>query len=122
MATILLAEDDLFLRDIYTEVLSNEGFIVSVAIDGEEVLQKLKQGSWDLVLMDVVMPKMSGIEVLKKIANEPPQKYAHHIVLMTNSDDIKSFDEVRDITDGYILKSSFTPGELVEKIKQYLKN
>ena len=122
MAKILLAEDDLFLRDIYTEVLGNEKFDVTVAVDGEEALKDILQGNWDLVLLDVVMPKLTGIQVLEHVKSQakPNHTYAKHIIFMTNTDELKDAEGVKDMTDGYILKSSFTPDQLVEKIKQYL--
>ena len=55
MAKILLAEDDLFIRDIYSEVLKDEKYDLRIAVDGEDTLQKLKQGGWDIVLLDVMM-------------------------------------------------------------------
>ncbi len=121
MKKILLVEDDLFLRDIYTEVLTDEKFIVEKAVDGEEALQKIKQGNWDMVLMDIVMPKVNGIEVLRQI-NGNSRKYARHIVMMTNSDVVDGLEEVKGMIDGCLLKTSFTPGEFVNKIKQYFKN
>ena len=120
MAKILLAEDDLFLRDIYNEILQGEGFTVTTVIDGAQTLEELNKGGWDLVLLDVFMPKMSGIDVLKKIKSAGPQKYAKHIVFMTNTDDTKQFAEVKDMVDGYLLKSSFNPDQLVDKIKGFL--
>jgi CheY-like chemotaxis protein len=122
MAKILLAEDDLFLRDVYTETFRDEGFDITTAVDGEEALQKLKEGNWDLVLLDVVMPKKSGIEVLKEIKVIPDKTYAKHIVFMTNSDEKKDLEEVLDMTDGFLLKTSYTPAELVEKVKEYLES
>src|SRR6266702_2398421 len=114
MAKILLAEDDLFLRDIYTEILTGEGFDLSVAVDGDEALKKLLKGQWDLVLLDVVMPKMTGIEILEYIKSKKADKrYAKHILLMTNSDEIRGIKEVKDLLDEILLKSSFTPGELI---------
>jgi CheY-like chemotaxis protein len=121
MAKILLAEDDLFLRDIYKEVLSDEGFNVTQAIDGQQALKLLKDGSWDLVLLDVVMPKMTGIEVLKHFTKSQVKSLTKHIVFMSNSDEEKELKDVLDMTDGFILKSSYAPDQLVTKIKQYLK-
>src|SRR6266568_6067600 len=121
MAKILLAEDDLFLRDIYAEVLKEERFSFELAVDGEEALQKIMLGGWDLVLLDIVMPKMTGIEVLKKLNNKNPHSLVKYIVFMTNSEETKELDEVSGLFDGYILKSSLTPGQLLEKVKQYLK-
>lgn len=121
MAKILLAEDDLFLRDIYTEVLIGESFDVVQAIDGEQASEKLKMGGWDLVLLDVFMPKMTGIEVLNHFEKTQLPTLARHIVFMTNNDEGRELQEAIEKTDGYILKSSFTPDQLVEKIKQYLE-
>ncbi len=121
MTKILLAEDDLFLRDIYAEVLKEDGFSFELAVDGEEALQKIMLGGWDLVLLDIIMPKMSGIEVLKQLKDKNPLSFAKHIVFMTNSEETKELEEVSGMYDGYILKSAFTPGQLLEKVKQYLK-
>jgi len=120
MAKILLAEDDLFLRDIYTEVLAAEKFEVTSAVDGEQASEKLKIGGWDLVLLDVYMPKMSGIEVLNHFNKAQLQSLAKHIVFMTNNDEGKELNDALDKTEGYILKSSFTPDQLIAKIRQYL--
>lgn len=124
MIKVLLAEDDLFLRDIYKEVLENEDFDLTLAEDGEEALKELQKGSWDIVLLDVNMPKMTGIQVLEHIKTQgkSTKTYARHIVFMTNTDDMNDAKGVKDMTDGFILKSSFTPDQLVAKIKQYLKN
>jgi len=120
MAKILLAEDDLFLRDIYLEILADEGFDVTAAVDGSEALSKILEGGWDLVLLDVVMPKVTGIEVLQKIKDQSPKSLAKHIVLMTNSEEAKDVAEVVDMTDGFMLKSEFTPDKFVVEVKKYL--
>lgn len=119
MMKILLAEDDLFLRDIYLEILKNENYEVTIAKDGNEALEKFKLGGWNLVLLDVIMPQMSGIDVLKNI--EAPNSLTQHILFMTNIDEAKSLSQVIDITDGYILKSSVSPDQFLEKIKEVLK-
>ena len=57
---ILVAEDDQFLRELYSDVLKGEGYNIEVAMDGEEAFQKMSKGGWDLVLLDIIMPNMSG--------------------------------------------------------------
>jgi CheY-like chemotaxis protein len=121
MAKILLAEDDLFLRDIYLEILKDEGYSVTPAVDGEQALMELKKGGWDLVLLDVVMPKMSGADVLRNMEKTKVSALAKHIVFMTNTDETKNIADVKDMTDGYLLKSSFDPEQLIKKIKEFLK-
>ena len=119
-AKVLLVEDDMFLRDIYSETLSGGGFDVSTAADGNEALAKIKQGGWDMVLLDVVLPGMSGIQIMDevKMLLKKPSK---HILFLTNSDDNAALDKVLGFTDGYLLKSSFTPAQLIEKVKTYVE-
>src|SRR6185436_8567399 len=71
---ILLADDDLYIRDIYLEILKSDGFDVDTAINGEEALEKLHQGGYDLVILDVMMPKLDGIGVLDGLQKNPPLK------------------------------------------------
>lgn len=119
-AKVLLVEDDMFLRDIYSETLAGGGFDVSTAADGNEALAKIKQGGWDMVLLDVVLPGMSGIQIMDevKMLLKKPSK---HILFLTNSDDNAALDKVLGFTDGYLLKSSFTPAQLIEKVKTYVE-
>jgi CheY-like chemotaxis protein len=119
MAKILLAEDDTFLRDVYHEALKGDGFEVFLAVDGEEAFQKIKEGGWDVVLLDIVMPKMTGIDVLKKLGSDP-KAFAKHIVLLTNTEETKELDEVSGMFDGLVMKSAITPGQLLDKVKAYL--
>jgi CheY-like chemotaxis protein len=119
-AKILLVEDDMFLRDIYSETLSGGGFDVATAADGNEALNKIKQGGWDVILLDVVLPGLSGIQIMDQVKTFL-EKPAKHILFLTNSDDTKELEAVLGFTDGYLLKSAYTPAELIEKVKTYLK-
>lgn len=121
MAKILLAEDDLFLRDIYVETLRGEGYELAIAVDGQEAFDQISLGGWDLVLLDVVMPKMNGADVLKKLRDKEPKSLSRHIVFMTNSDINEELREVMDLTDGYLMKSSFTPKQFISEVKNYLE-
>jgi CheY-like chemotaxis protein len=120
MTKILLAEDDLFLRDIYKEILTSANYHITTAVDGKEALKKLQEGGWDLVLLDEIMPKMTGVNVLKKLNEKNLHVYAKKIIFMTNTDEMKEFDQVKGLVDGFLLKSSFNPDELVQKVKQIL--
>lgn len=119
---ILVAEDDEFLRQLYADVLKGEGFQVTTAVDGEDALQKLSQGGWDLVLLDIIMPKLSGLEVAKK-AKELPQPAIPNksIIFLTNLDKGEEIKEALILGTGYLIKSQITPGDLVKEVKLYLE-
>ena len=119
---ILVVEDDLFLRELYTDVLTAEGYKVESAADGEEALAKIKQGGYDLVLLDIIMPKMDGLEVMRQIQNAPPQTPNKCVVFLTNLDKDEEIKTALKLGNGYIIKSQITPGTLVEKVKGYLAN
>ncbi len=120
---ILVIEDDLFLRDIYLEVLNTAGFFVDSAEDGEKGYEKIKEGKWDLVLLDIIMPHMSGVDVMKKLHENPefdPKTYYKKLVFLTNLDNDKEIKEAMQFGDGYLIKSQLTPGDILNEAKQYL--
>lgn len=121
MTKVLLAEDDLFLRDVYVDIFESEGFKITPAVDGEEALQEIEKGGWDVALLDVFMPKMNGDAILRSIKNRNPKKLAKHILFLTNTDEKKGLEDVMSMVEGVLLKSSLTPGDLVEKVKEILK-
>lgn len=119
-AKILLAEDDLFLREIYQEVLADEGFDVVVAVDGEDALSHLTRGGWDLVLLDDIMPKKNGIEVLEAVAAKEIHTFAKKVVFLTNIDNSAEIRKLESLSDGHWLKSNMTPPVLIKRIKELL--
>jgi len=74
MKQILLIEDDPFLIDIYTTKLKEEGFSIEVATGGEEGLRKLREKKFDLLVLDIVLPKIDGWEILEKLKTELPKE------------------------------------------------
>ncbi len=117
---ILVVEDDLFLRELYTDVLSTEGYKVEGAVDGEQALQKMKIGGYDLVLLDIIMPKMDGLEVMRQMQSNPPQTPNKCVVFLTNLDKDEEIKTALQLGNGYLIKSQITPGSLVEEVKTYL--
>src|SRR3990167_7067996 len=83
---ILVVEDDLFLRELYTDILRGEGYEVESAADGEQALEKMKVGGYDIVLLDIIMPKMDGLSVMKQMQNLTPQAPNKYIIFLTNLD------------------------------------
>ncbi len=115
---ILLVEDNLQLRDIYKYFLEHHGFIVQDATDGKKALKAAKDFQPDLVLLDIMMPEMDGLEVLKHLRHNPDYKSTKSkIVILTNLGDSSKVDEAvsRDI-DGYVVKAEIVLGDLLDII------
>lgn len=120
MTRLLLIEDDLFLRDIYTDYFKDSGFEVETAVDGAEGLEKIKLGNWDMVLVDDNLPKLMGIDVLRQARSLTPPA-AKKIVFLTNEQKPTDMNDDRlKLSDAYLIKSEYGPQELVEKLREYL--
>lgn len=120
MVKILIVEDDRFLRELYHDVIAQEGFQVDTAEDGEQGFEKMKAGGWDLVLLDIVLPKIDGIEIMKKLQTEPPTLPNKSVVFLTNLDKDQKIKEAMQYGNGYLIKSQLTPGDFINEVKLYL--
>jgi CheY-like chemotaxis protein len=120
MRKILIAEDDFFIRDIYSKVFSLSGYEVAVAVDGADALDKITNQQFDMVLLDIMMPRMTGIDVLKNVRTlQTPQK-STPIFIITNLGQQNVIEEAFKLgMDGYILKSQVTPQQIVDEINNY---
>jgi len=119
--TILLVEDEKMLADMYATKFSMEGFETKTAYDGAAGLELAKSFSPDIILLDIIMPKMDGFAVLKAIRENSSLKSVP-VILLTNlgqDEDIKKGKEL-GATD-YFVKANHTPAEVVGKIRQILK-
>lgn len=113
---ILVVDDEEILRKIYTDRLNFEGYSVDSAADGEEALNKIRTSPPNLVLLDILMPKLNGLQVLEAINADPNLKNLPVIVLsnVANDENIKKALALgaRD----YLLKTNFSPNEITNKI------
>lgn len=119
--SILIVDDDLTLREMYEERLKAEGFAVDAAQDGEEALQKAKTDKPNLILLDIMMPKINGLDVLKMLKADDDTK---HIPVLLLTALIQDIDRTKGLTSGaddYIVKSETMPGEVIDKIKKTLE-
>jgi len=119
--TILLAEDDALLIDIYSMKLREAGFRVEIAKDGEEVLKKIKEKIPDLLLLDIVLPGISGWEILEKIRGDQSFKKLK-IVILSNLGQKNEVERGLKLgADKYLIKAHYTPSQIVKEIKEVLK-
>lgn len=120
MARILIVEDDPLMSRMYQKIFTFEGFEVSLAYNGEEGFEKVVQEKPTLVLLDVMMPKMNGIQVLEKIKIDPTTKTIP-VVMLTNL--AGQQDAERALAKGavkYIVKSEYEPKQIVNMVKEIL--
>lgn len=117
---ILIVEDDKFLSEMYVSKLKEAGFEIEAAYDGLECLKMIKEFQPDLILLDIVLPRTDGFEILQKIKKDPVWQKVK-VVALTN---LGQKDEVekglRLGADDYVIKAHFTPTEVVAKIKKLL--
>lgn len=120
---ILVVDDDTYLRDLYEEVLKDEGFEVDIATDGQEGLAKMTEGGYDLILLDVVMPKMDGLSVLNALSQNSPQSKNGPIILLTNlAHDPIIKEALSKGAHSYLIKTDSTPDKIIENVKKILSD
>ncbi|MFA5021892.1 MAG: response regulator [Patescibacteria group bacterium] len=118
--SILLVEDDEFLAELYATKLNLEGYEVSLAVSGDKGLKLIREKKPDLVLLDIILPKMDGFEILKAVKEDKALKDIP-IILLTNlsqKDEVKKGLELGAVD--YLIKAHFMPSEVVKKIKQVM--
>jgi len=119
---VLIVDDDDFLLEMYSLKFRESGFLVEVAQNGEDAVKKAKEVSPDVILLDVVMPKMDGFDVLRNLHKENIAPNAVVLVLtnLGQKDDLERGMKL-GATD-YIVKAHYTPSEVVKKVQSLLEN
>lgn len=117
---ILLVDDDLTLREMYDDRLKAEGFEIVQASNGEEAIAKAKETKPNIILLDVMMPKINGFDVLKELKEMPETKDIPVIILTALIQDVDKMQGKKLGAADYIVKSETMPGEVIAKIKKVL--
>lgn len=119
--TVLIVEDDFFLLNIYSTKFEGEGYTVFIAEDGEKGLALAKLKKPDIILLDVLMPKLDGFGFLRDIKKNQDLELIP-IILLTNLSQRKDIDKGLAMgADDYLVKAHFMPSEVVEKVETILK-
>lgn len=118
---ILLVDDDLTLREMYEERLKAENYVIVQASNGEEAIKKAKENKPNIILLDIMMPKINGFDVLKDLRADAETKDIPVIVLTALIQDVDRLQGKKLGADDYIVKSETMPGEVIEKIKKLIK-
>lgn len=122
MKTLLIVEDDYYIRDIYQRTFVKGGYAVDVAADGAEAVVKGNSKMYDLVLLDIMLPKVTGIDVLKQLRIEGKPNAKTPIYLITNlgQEDIIKQAFVLG-ADGYLIKSQLRPDEILREVETFFQ-
>ncbi len=120
--TVLYIEDYPVVQQIYIEVLTKEGFDVSVASDGKEAVELSKKQPYDVILVDLLLPQVNGIDFLKAYRKDhPADKDTALVIVLTDFDSEHSIEDVKDLdVKHYWIKVEHTPHVVADKIKELL--
>jgi DNA-binding response OmpR family regulator len=120
MTKIAIVDDDPMISDIYQKKFSDQGFDVVLASSGEQILEIAKKQKIDVILLDLLIPRMDGFEVIKNIRSG---NYDSDIKIIVSSNLSEKEDRERALklgADGFVIKAQFTPSQMVEEIKKII--
>ena len=117
---VLCVEDERFISDLYKRALEKAGFVVTVVADGVEGLAEAGSDKYDIVLLDIMLPNMNGVEMLGKLKGPEAERPLHGKVIITTNLDQKEEvrKQVEQLADGYLIKAEVTPKEMVKYVLQ----
>lgn len=128
---VLVVDDDKDILNLYKRALEKAGYSVDTANDGGKGYAKLIQGGYDLVLLDIVMPHLDGIAILKKLKERQQQDlqssdtyvYNGPVIILSQLDQPQLIQNAFELgAKGYLIKANIIPDELPEKISEILSN
>jgi DNA-binding response OmpR family regulator len=118
---ILLAEDDQVISNMYRVKLESDGFEVVVVDNGASALEQGTKEKFDIILLDVIMPRLDGFSVLGELRKNDKIKKTP-IIMLTNLGTDEDIDKGKNLgANGYVVKSNLTPAQVVEEIKKFIK-
>lgn len=118
---ILIVEDDNLISSMYKSKFEADGFEIIIAVDGANGLELAKKEKPNIIMMDIIMPRMDGFSVLSKLKKTNQTKNIP-VVMLTNLGTDEDKDKARKLgVVDYLVKANLTPAQISEKIKQYLR-
>lgn len=112
---ILVIEDEHFIGELYMRALSRAGYDATIEIDGAKALELAKSDQFDIILLDLMVPNMTGMEILEHLRNAAETPKLHSKIIITTN--LEQSEEKRAAiekqADGYLIKANVTPNELV---------
>lgn len=117
---VLFIEDEHFIGELYVRALSKAGYDVKVIFDGQEGLEEAQTDAYDIILLDIMVPTITGFEILRRLRGpEVAKPIKAKIIITTNLEQSEeSRADVEKRADGYIIKAEVTPRQMVEFLEQ----
>ncbi|MCA9392093.1 response regulator [candidate division WWE3 bacterium] len=120
-AKILIVEDETFLRELYEELLADEGYEVLTAVDGADALEKSENDSFDLTLLDIMLPKKDGFSVMQELEESGKLQNLGKVVMLTNLGQDALVKRGFDMgAVGYLIKSAYTPDQILSEVAKFV--
>lgn len=117
---VLLIEDEHFISELYMRALTKAGYDSTVIVDGEEGLKEALTDKYDVILLDIMIPSITGSEVLNRLRAPGATPIRAKIIIATNLEQgEQGRDAVEQKADGYIVKAEMTPRQLVEFLDRF---
>ena len=118
--SVLIVEDEHFISELYSRSLTKAGYQVETVGDGVSGILKIISGQYDIVLLDIMLPNLNGVDALKQIREKTAQTpLKTKIIITTNLDeDEQTRAQLEKLADGYLIKAEITPRQLVEYLSQ----
>lgn len=123
ISSVLVIEDDRFIGEMYVRSLQNNGYIVDWVTTGREGFAAASIRAYDLILLDIMLPEQTGIEVLNSLRKSPKGDLIakSRVIILTNYDqDDESREAMEAEADGYLIKADITPRKLLDIISQMM--
>lgn len=118
---ILIVEDDIETSSLYGKLLRDEGYLVETAQDGVEGLDKAKNGGFDLILLDIMMARMDGLQLLADLKAAPPKIPNGPIIILTNLSQDPVINKALSLgAKAFFIKSDLPPDQFLIKVKSFL--
>lgn len=117
---ILIIEDDRFISEMYARTLRKSGYTVEESMTGPEGLTKANQGGWHVILLDIMLPDKTGVEIIQELRDSKNESVSGtKIIIITNFEqDDATRQSLEKLADGYLIKAEITPRRMAEIINE----
>jgi DNA-binding response OmpR family regulator len=120
---VLCVEDEHFISELYNRALKKAGYDVTPVLDGLEALKEAKTDKYDIILLDIMLPNMTGLDILDELRAPDAPKLKAKIIIATNLEQSEeNRQSVEEKADAYVVKAEMTPRQLVEFLTQFKTN